>query len=244
MIISILNHKGGTAKTTTTLNLGKALELLGKRILLVDIDPQSNLSQSLGIEDEDYTITQLFNQTIDELPVREITDSFHIVPASLDLSAIEPTLYSNVNSYFYLKTYLEKVHNSYDYIFIDCPPSLGILTQNALIASERVLITVQPQFLSLKGLDTVYGLIGTISKRLNPDIDILGLVVTQATNTRLSKDTIELLNQNFDKRVYKTVIRQNIAIGEASTCRKDIFSYNSDSHGAIDYMNLAKEILQ
>lgn len=243
-IISILNHKGGTGKTTTTLNLGKAFEILGKEVLLVDLDPQSNLSQSLGIEEEDHTITQLFKQTIDELPIHELSDHFHIVPASLDLSAVEPTLYSNINSYFHLKGYLERVRKRYDYILIDCPPSLGVLTQNALIASDKVIVTVQPQYLSLKGLDTVYGLVHSISKRLNPEISILGLVITQSNNTRLSKDTIELLNKSFQQKVYQSVIRQSVALAEASTYQKDIFSYSPQSNGAIDYMNLAKEILQ
>jgi len=242
-ILSILNHKGGTSKTTTTLNLGKALNLLGFRILLIDLDAQANLSQSLGIEDEVETISEVFSKKLNRLPVKEVGDSFHIVPASLDLSAVEPGLYSNINSYFLLKTLLDEIKNNYDYILIDCPPSLGIFTQNALIASTSVLITVQAQYLALKGLDTVCGLIATIKEKLNQAITIKGLVVTQTNHTKLSKDILMALRSGFKEKVFQTTVRQNVAIAEASANRKDIFTYNGDSFGATDYMNLAKEIL-
>jgi chromosome partitioning protein len=242
-IISILNHKGGTGKTTSTLNLGKALNLLGHRVLLIDLDAQSNLSQSMGVEDEAETISEVFGQKLQQLPIKKITDSFHLVPASLDLSAVEPGMYSNINSYFLLKGLLDSVRDGYDFILIDCPPSLGIFTQNALIASNSVLITVQAQFLALKGLDTVYNLITSVKEKLNQAITIQGLVVTQTNHTKLSKDIVASLKESFKEKVYGTTIRQNVAIAEASAHRKDIFSYSPESFGAIDYMNLAKEIL-
>ncbi len=243
-IISILNHKGGTGKTTTTLNLGKALNLLGYRLLLIDLDAQANLSQSLGIEEESQTISESFSNRLDRLPIKVIDEFFHLVPASLDLSAIEPGLYSNINSYFQLKTLLSSTKEDYDFILIDCPPSLGMFTQNALIASDSVLITVQAQYLALKGLDTVYNLIVTIKEKLNQSINVEGLVVTQTNHTKLSKDILTSLRQTFKEKVYATTIRQNVAIAEASAHHKDIFSYSPESFGAIDYMNLAKEILQ
>jgi chromosome partitioning protein len=243
-IISILNHKGGTGKTTTTVNLGKALSMIGYRLLLIDLDAQANLSQSLGVEEESETISEVFGQKLQQLPIKKINESLHLVPASLDLSAVEPGMYSNINSYFLLKSLLERVKDSYDFILIDCPPSLGIFTQNALIASNSVLITVQAQFLALKGLDTVYNLITSVREKLNQSILIQGLVVTQTNHTKLSRDIVSSLKETFKEKVYGTTIRQNVAIAEASANRQDIFSYSPESFGAIDYMNLAKELVQ
>jgi chromosome partitioning protein len=244
LIISILNHKGGTGKTTTTLNLGKALHLLGYKILLMDMDAQANLSQSLGIEAEAATITDVFSHSIEQLPIKEVGEFFHVVPASLELSAIEPSLYSNIKNYLLLKKKLEPIQEDYDFILIDCPPSLGILTQNALIASHKVLITVQAQYLALRGLETVYSLIASIKENLNHSISVLGLVVTQVNHTKLSKEIIQSLKESFQNKVFETPIRQNVSLAEASLNRKDIFSYSPESYGAVDYMNLAKEILQ
>ncbi len=243
-IISILNHKGGTSKTTTSLNLGAAFARLERKVLLVDLDPQANLSQSLGVEDESNTIAQVFEKKLEQLPIKQITDLLHLVPASLDLSAIEPGMYSNINSYFFLKGQLEKIKSNYDFVLVDCPPSLGIFTQNALIASTDVLITVQAQYLALKGLDTVNSLIATVREKLNDRISVLGLLLTQTNHTRISKDIAQSLRTTFKEKVFNTTIRQNVAIAEASANRKDIFSYSPESFGAIDYMNLAKEILQ
>ncbi len=243
-IISILNHKGGTAKTTTTLNLGKALNLLGYKILLVDLDAQANLSQSLGVEDEPETITEVFNQTSENLPIKKVEETFHLVPASLELSAVEASLYTNIRSYMLMKKKLESIQNNYDYILIDCPPNLGIFTQNALIASGQVLITIQAQYLALKGLKTVYSLINSIKENLNHNISVLGIVVVQVNHTKLSREIIQSLKDNFQDKVFESHIRQNVSLAEASLNRKDIFSYSPDSYGAIDYMNLAKEIVR
>lgn len=243
-VIALCNHKGGVAKTTSTINLGAAISNLGKRVLLIDSDPQANLSQSLGLEDENCSISEVFAQKINELPIKKLSDKLSLVPASLDLSAVEPSLYSNINSYFILKSHIDKVKDNYDYILIDCPPSLGILTQNALIASHEVLIVVQAQFLALKGLDTIYNLVQSVRDKLNEKISVLGMLLTQTNHTRISKDIAQTLRATFKEKVFNTTIRQNVAISEASASRKDIFSYSPESFGAIDYMNLAKEILQ
>ncbi|HRW98319.1 MAG TPA: ParA family protein, partial [Cyclobacteriaceae bacterium] len=155
---------------------------------------------------------------------------------------VEPGMYSNINSYFLLKSMIANIQDAYDFILIDCPPSLGIFTQNALIASNSVLITVQAQFLALKGLETVYNLVTSVREKLNQSISIQGLIVTQTNHTKLSKDIVSLLKDRFKEKVFGTTIRQNVALAEASANRKDIFSYNSDSYGATDYMNLAKEL--
>lgn len=243
-IISILNHKGGTSKTTTTLNGGKALSILGCKVLVVDLDAQANLSQSLGVDEEEENLAAVFSHKLSTLPIKVIGNNFHLVPASLDLSAVEPSLYSNINSYFILKSLLSPLKDQYDFILIDCPPSLGIYTQNALISSDGVIITVQSQFLAIKGLDTVYNLIETVKEKLNPDIEVWGLVATQTNHTNLSKDILTALRKKFQKKVYATTIRQNVALAEASINRKDIFSYDPLSSGAVDYLNLAKEIIK
>lgn len=243
-IIAITNHKGGTGKTTTTLNAGMALARQEKRILVIDLDAQANLSQSLMCESEPETMASVFERKLNSLPIKIICDRFHLVPASLDLSAIEPSLYSNINSYFLLKDLLLPVKEKYDFILIDCPPSLGIFTQNALIASDGIIITAQAQYLSIKGLDTVYNLVKTIREKLNPSIETCGLVVTQTNHTKLNKDLVTALRQNFEEQVFATTIRQSVALAEASLNRQDIFTYSPASNGAIDYMNLATEILK
>lgn len=243
-IISILNHKGGTGKTTTTFNLGAALNRLGFSVLVIDMDPQANLSQSVGLDDIEESITELFSAKVTSIPIKTISEEFDIVPASLDLSAVEPSLYANIKNYMLLKRHLDMQQHKYDFILIDCPPSLGILTQNALIASNKVLITVQAQFLALKGLETVYNLISSIKENLNPSIALHGILITQVNHTKLNREIILTLKQTFKEKVFKTTIRQNTSIAEASLNRKDIFSYDAESNGAADYMNLAKEIAQ
>ncbi|HEY0652247.1 MAG TPA: ParA family protein [Chryseosolibacter sp.] len=243
-IISILNHKGGTGKTTTTVNLGAALNRLGFSTLVIDMDPQANLSQSLGVEDASTTITELFSAQIDRLPIVNVKEQFDLVPASLQLSAIEPALYSNIKSYLMLKKHLDVTRDNYDFILIDCPPSLGILTQNALIASNNVLITVQSQYLALKGLETVYGLIASIRENLNPSIDVLGILITQVNHTRLSREISENLRATFKDKVFNTYIRQSVSLAEASLHRMDVFGYSPDSFGALDYLQLANEIIE
>jgi chromosome partitioning protein len=242
-IISITSHKGGVAKTTSSVNLAAALAKLSLRILLVDLDPQANLSQSFNMENETETISEVFSHKLDRLPIKGVSKNLDLVPASLDLSAVEAGLYSNINSYFLLKGHLEKVKSSYDYIIIDTPPSLGIFTQNALIASTGVIIPVLPDFLSLKGLDTIKNLIGDVREKLNEKISILGLLITKTNNTKISRDISQSLRDSFNDLVFDTTIRQNVALTEASANRMDIFSYSPESPGAIDYMNLAKEII-
>jgi chromosome partitioning protein len=243
-ILAVLNHKGGTGKTTTTLNLGKGLSIFSKKVLMVDLDPQANLSQSLGIELEQNTIAEVFEGTLKRLPILSISSGLDLVPASLGLSAIEPSLYSSINSYFILQSQLNYLGDRYDYVIIDCPPSLGMFTQNALIASDGVIVTVQSQFLALKGLATVSDLIDSVRKKLNPSVCIRGLLLTQTNNTNLSKRIADALRQTHSYRVFNTTIRQNVALAEANLKRQDIFSFRPKSTGAQDYLSFAKEIME
>lgn len=240
--IAIVNHKGGVGKTTTTLNLGKALSLKNKKVLIIDIDPQSNLSQSLGIEEVEPNIYHAICEK-QAIPIMEIAPGFDLVPASLDLSGAEVKLITEINGYFRLKTALAPVKDNYDFILIDCPPSLGILTINALIASGEVMVVIQSQYLAIKGLNTILDSVEELRSNLNSDLKILGMLLTQVNRTIISKTIVDSVHDTHGGKVFNTVIRQNVALIEATTTGQDIFSYDDQSNGAEDYLNLAEEIL-
>ena len=240
-IISLINHKGGVGKTTTTLNLGKALSLLGKKVLVVDIDPQASLSICLGVRDPKKNIYHSLCED-EVLPILKIDDNFYLVPSDLNLVKAEVKLQSTVNGYYKLNKLLSSQVKNYDYILIDCPPSLGLLTHNALISSNEYLIIVQSQFMSLEGLSTIQEVIKGLTEKLNQKWKLTGLLLTQTNHTVSSKTVVEDLIETYGKLVFKTQIRQNVALIETSAAKTDIFNYNPNSTGAEDYMNLAKEI--
>jgi len=239
-IIAVVNHKGGVGKTTTTLNLGKALSLQGKKVLLIDIDPQANLSQSVGIDDPERSLyDSLCNNQ--HLPIIEIGTNFFICPTDLELSEAEIKLQSDVNGYFQLKKLLK--NQSFDFVLIDCPPSLGVLTINALVAANELIIVVQSEYLAVKGLQTIMRLTDRLKENLNPTLKVTGLLLTQLNNTVFRKSIAQTVRTVYEGNVLESSIRQNIALGEASSQSKTIFDYSPDSHGAEDYMKLAIEIL-
>jgi chromosome partitioning protein len=241
-IIAIVNHKGGVGKTTTTLNLGKALSLQGKKVLLIDLDPQANLSQSVGIDDPKENIYHALCENI-KLPITLITENFFICPADLGLSGAEAKLQSEqVMGYFKLKNLLPNSQD-FDFVLIDCPPSLGILTINALLAANEVIIVTEPQFLAIKGLQTIFELMEKLKSTLTPKLQLKGILFTLYDRTVVSKSIIEQLQTQYGKLVFESIIRQNVKIAEASALRKDIFTYQGDSTGAQDYAQLAKEII-
>lgn len=239
-IISISNHKGGTGKTTTTLNLGKALALQGKKVLVIDLDPQANLSQSLGIENPEHSIYQTLVEK-QPLPLVSISERFDLVPSELNLTTAEIDLQGGIVGISRLKNALRKV--SYDFVLIDCPPSLGILTLSALLASTHILIPVEAHFLSTKGLVTIMERVEELQEGMNPHLELLGLVMTKTENTKLSQDTTEVIADVFKQKLFKTTIRKNVSLAEAPAKGTDIFSYAPKSYGAIDYAHLAEEIL-
>ncbi|TAE74516.1 MAG: ParA family protein [Bacteroidetes bacterium] len=241
-IIAMVNHKGGVGKTTTTLHLGKALSMLGKKVLIIDSDPQANLSQSLKIEEPKKEIYHALCEK-EKLPIQNIATNFDIVPASLALSGAELKLIGDINGYFRLKESLQDLPTKYDFVLIDCPPSLGILTVNALIAATEIMLIVQSQYLAIKGLQTIMELIDELRKNLNQHLKIGGLLLTQVNRTIVSKNIVEAVQAQHEEKVFKTVIRQNVSIVEASTMGQDIFSYAPESMAAEDYSNLAKEVV-
>jgi len=242
-IIAIVNHKGGVGKTTTTLNLGKALSLQGKKVLLIDLDPQANLSQSVGMEEPEKSITDVLCDGI-ELPVKEIANNLSIVCSELSLSVAEIQLQSEqITGYFKLSAALEIVKNNYDFILIDCPPSLGILTTNALLAANEIMIIIEPQYLAIKGLSAILQLYDKLRHRLNPNLQITGMLFTQFNRTVVSRNIIEQTIIKYAGMPFQTIIRQSVKISEASSMKKDIFDYDIESTGAEDYMSLAIEII-
>ncbi len=242
-IIAVVNHKGGVGKTTTTLNLGKALSLQGKKVLLIDLDPQANLSQSVGIDKPEKSLYESLCQN-QNLPIHSIHQGLDIVPSELGLSEAANILRTEMNGYFKLRKVLKDIEKEYDFILIDCPPSLEILTINALIACKEALIVAKAETLSVKGLEATLAAIEQAQENLNPQIQLLGLLISQIDGrTSIHREITQALKKSDTIRVFETVIRLNIALTEATHFRKDIFEYQPKSNGAEDYMNLAKEIL-
>ncbi|MDF9801256.1 chromosome partitioning protein [Catalinimonas alkaloidigena] len=242
VIKSIINHKGGVGKTTTTLNLGKALSIEGYKVLIVDIDPQANLSQSVGIEDPEQSIYHTFCED-KPLPIVRLSETLDIVPSDLDLTVAESKLQAlQVKGYLALKNALAAVKNEYDYVLIDCPPSLGILTNNALLASTDVMIVLQSQYLPTKGMDTIMAAVES-AKGLNSTLNVSGILITQIDHTVMSKSIIDAVRDTYNGLVYQSMIRRNISVVEASSLKQDIFSYDSKCAAAEDYKSLTKEML-
>jgi chromosome partitioning protein len=247
MIITIINHKGGVGKTTTAINLGFALARKNKRILLVDLDPQANLTESLGDVSNDQSI---YGVLLDQypLPIRQRYidggNTISYVPSELNLSGAESELQAIPAREFILLDKLESVKNQYDTIIIDAPPSLGLLTTNALIAASHVIIPIQAQYLALNGFSKILEFIELVKKpRLNPNLQILGALITQYDSRKvLNKKIEEALRGEYDGQVFKTVIRDNVALAEAPTQGRSIFEYAPTSNGAQDYQALGDEV--
>ena len=243
-VISISNHKGGVGKTTSTINIGAGLNKLGKTVLLIDLDPQANLSQSLGLIDQERNIYGAIRGEYKLEPI-EVLKGLHIIPSTLDLSGAEIELSGEAGREYILRELIEPLRRSYDYILIDSPPSLGLLTINAFTASDEVFIPLQAQYLALQGLSKLMEVVEKIKKRLNKGITVGGVFITQYDNRKvLNRDVVSTIEAHFKNEVFKTKIRDNVALAEAPAQGLDIFRYQAKSYGAEDYLSLCKEIIK
>lgn len=244
IIISLLNHKGGVGKTTSAINIGAGLVELGKKVLLVDLDPQANLTLSLGIPRQKATIYENIKGEAEVTPYT-VKPGMDVITSSLDLSGAEMEMINEAGREYILKELFEPVQESYDYVIIDCPPSLGLLTLNALTCSRQVFIPLQTEFLALQGLAKIKQVIDKVRFRLNKDIEIGGVIPTMYDGRKvLNRDVVDTILKYFGEKVFKTYIRDNVALAEAPAQRMDIFSYSPKSVGAEDYLNLCREILE
>ncbi len=247
-VISFINQKGGVGKTTSTLNVAAGLQKLGKKVLLVDLDHQANLTYSLGVEADDLEKT-IYNVFKDQTPLSEIileVKGFHLIPSSIDLSGIDLELAATPGRENFLKRSISKLNSGqFDFLLVDCPPSLGLLLFNALVATDSIIIPAQSQFLALKGMKKLLDTIELVKDRLGVQPKILGILGTlYRKQTTLGKNVIQTLQDHFGDLVFETIIRENVALAEAPSYGQDIFTYKPDSPGSADYLKLSKEILE
>jgi len=244
IIVAISNHKGGVGKTTTTVNLGAGLARLGKKVLLVDLDPQANLSNCFGITKPKTTIYEALKGEVEFEPI-SIDDKLDIAASNLDLAGAEMELNSEAGREYLLKEVLEPVKNNYDFVLVDCPPSLGLLTLNAFTCADEVIIPIQAHFLAIKGLTKIIEVINKIKRRVNKNLEITGVVITLYDGRKiLHREIEETIKIYFQDKVYNTKIRDNIALAEAPSQGLDIFRYSISSSGADDYFDLTEEFIE
>jgi chromosome partitioning protein len=247
-IIAIVNQKGGVGKTTTAINLGAFLALLGKFVLLVDLDPQANATSGLGI---DYNKLEkgVYEALIGSHHFRDVVlnttiPGYKIAPANLNLAGANVELVNIDNREFKLEQALLSIRNDYDYIIIDCPPSLGLLTINSLVAAEKLLIPVQAEYYALEGLGQLINTINLIKDNIKPDLEVLGAVLTMYDKrNKLSDEILHQLYQYFPNRIFRSVIPRNIRLTESPSYGRSIAEYDPKSKGAKAYERLAKEII-
>lgn len=249
--LSIAIQKGGSGKTTTAISLAAAWQHLGHSVLLLDLDPQANCTQAFGLHDdlEQSIYTLLRAEAAGQpIPLDEVLVSLRelaFIPSSLDLASAEMELVGVYGREKLLQAILEPLRSVYDFIIIDCPPSMGLLTVNALAASDYVLMPLQAEFLPLRGVQSFLKHFDQMKKKINPSLDLLGFVLTQYDSRKnMTRKTIETLVTSYPNKLLQTRIRRNIALAEAQQLGVDVFTYDKNSKGAVDYLALAKEILE
>ncbi|MDO6603283.1 chromosome partitioning protein [Arenibacter palladensis] len=247
-IIAIANQKGGVGKTTTSVNLAASLGVLEKKVLLIDADPQANATSGLGLDVDSIELGtyQLLEhtKTAEETIIKTSSPNVDLIPAHIDLVAIEIELVDKDDREYMMKNAIRGLKDKYDYILIDCAPSLGLLTLNALTAADSVMIPIQCEYFALEGLGKLLNTIKSVQKIHNPELDIEGMVLTMYdSRLRLSNQVVEEVKKHFSEMVFDTIIQRNVRLSEAPSYGESIIKYDASSKGAANYLNLANEVV-
>lgn len=250
MIISVTNQKGGVGKTTTALNVSSALAFMGKSTLLIDTDPQAHSTISCVKEPSQYDkslydVLVRNDENIRNHIVSTTIPGLNIVISKISMAKLEPTLLGEIDGHYRLKDVLKPIRGKYDYIIIDTPPTLGIITLNALVAADAIIIPIQSSYLSLEGTDDLLETIDKVKKVANPNLHILGILITlHDKRTNISRDVVKKIKKVFGKKVFKTIISKSVKLEESPAYKESIFTYAPYSVGSIQYKQVAKEILR
>ena len=247
-IIAVANQKGGVGKTTTAINLSSCLSALGKRVLAIDMDPQGNMTSGLGVDKDNVekTVYDLIigRATVEECLCKEVFENLDLLPTNIDLSAAEIELIGVENKEFIIRDEVAKIRGNYDFVIVDCPPSLSMLTINAMTTADTVLVPIQCEYYALEGLSQLMHTIDLVKERLNPDLEMEGVVFTMYNaRTNLSLQVVENVKDNLEQTIYKTIIPRNIRLAEAPSHGLPINIYDPKSSGAESYMLLAEEVI-
>lgn len=246
-IISIINQKGGTAKTTTAFNLSYSLGKLGKKVLMIDLDSQANLTETVKIDSEiEDTIYEVIAEEIDlnKAIYRTSLENLSIIPAKIELSDIEIEIADRLSRETILKDAIEEAGIDYDYVVIDCPPALSLITINALSASDGIIIPSEPSVYSLSGLEQLINLYTLVKKKINPKLDIEGVLITRVdARTNIAKEFENELREIFGDKIFKTLIHQNVAVAESQKNELAILEYDAKSKAGKEYLKLAEEVI-